>query len=67
MLAIIALPREIFSQYFIINTSIKITNNSPITIYLTPYVINNGSTNRNNGRVIVDASIPIRKSLQLEI
>jgi hypothetical protein len=67
MLANIAFHRETFSQYFMINISISITNNSQITIYSTPSLINNGRTNRNNGRVIVDAKIHIKRSLQLEI
>lgn len=50
-----------------INTSIIVTNNSQITIYSTPSLINNGSTNRNNGKVIVEAKIQVRINLQLEI
>jgi hypothetical protein len=67
MLAKIAFPREIFSQYFMINISINVTNNSQITVYSTPSEINNGNTNRNNGRVIVEARIQTRISLRLEI
>lgn len=67
MLANIAFHRETFSQYFKINISINVTNNSQITVYSTPSLINNGRTNRNNGRVIVDAKIQIRISIQLEI
>jgi len=50
-----------------INISIKVTANSQITIYSTQSTTNNGRTNRNNGRVIVDAKIQIRINLQLEI
>ena len=50
-----------------INTSIIVTNNSQIIIYSTPSLINNGSTNRNNGKVIVEAKIQVRINLQLEI
>ncbi len=67
MLVIIAFHRDIFNQYFIINTSIIVTNNSQMTVYSTPSTTNNGSTNRNNGRVIVDAKTQTRISIQLEI
>ena len=67
MLASIAFHREIFNQYFMINISIKVTANSQITIYSTQSTTNNGRTNRNNGRVIVEAKIQIRINFQLEI
>ena len=67
MLDNIAFHRETFSQYFIINISMNVTNNSQITAYSTQSLINKGSTNRNNGRVIVEARIHINKILQLEI
>ena len=50
-----------------INISMSVTDNSHIIVYPTLSVINNGRTNRNNGRVIVDARIQIRINLQLEI
>ena len=62
-----AFPRDIFNQYFIKNISINVASNSQITVYHVPSIINNGSTNRNNGRVIVDAKIQIRINLLLEI
>ena len=67
MLANIAFHRETFSQYFIMNISINVTTNSQITVYSTQSLINNGSTNRSNGRVIVDAKTQTRISIQLEI
>ena len=67
MLAIIALPRETFSQYFMIIISINVTDNSQMIVYSTPSVINNGNTNRSNGRLIVDAKIQIKSNLQLGI
>lgn len=67
MLANIAFHHEIFSQYFITNTSINVTNTSQIIIYPTPSFMNNGRTNRNNGKVIVEAKIQTRTSSLLEI
>lgn len=67
ILAIIAFIRETFSQYFIIKISINVTINSQIIIYRTSPVINNGMTNRNNGRVIVDAKTHTNKILKFEI
>jgi hypothetical protein len=45
----------------------NVTDNSQMIVYSTPSTINNGRTNRNNGRVIVEARIPIKSNLQLEI
>ena len=53
MLAIIALFREIFSQYFIITASIVATRISHTTIYNHQSHNINGNTNRKNGNVTV--------------
>jgi hypothetical protein len=62
-----AFHRETFNQYFIMNISINITRVSQIIIYIVSSLINIGSTNRNNGSVIVEAKIQMRASLLLEI
>jgi hypothetical protein len=62
-----AFHRETFNQYFIMNISINVTRVSQIIIYIVSLLINIGSTNRNNGSVIVEAKIQMRASLLLEI
>ena len=67
ILVITALFRNIFNQYFIIIASIIVTNNSQIIVYRIQSHINSGSTNHNNGSVIVVGSIQNKKSFLLEI
>ena len=67
MLAIIALFREILSQYLIIIASIDVTKVSQIIIYSVPSHIINGRTNHNNGRVTVVGIIHRKRSFFFEI
>lgn len=67
ILVMIALFREIFSQYFSIIASIVATKISQTTIYKFQSQIINGNTNHSNGSVIVVGITHRKRSFLLEI